>query len=626
MLRIKRGVTGWVLGIVFAGLLIQPVLAEKIKIEKMDDLPRYTYKIDMKAVELVENDAALMKLAMDVKRDLQADLDKYDILDANTLQGYYADLGSVAIVEGNWQKYLDYLKMRKELETKEANRLTMGLVGEAIAKAKLANSGNYEENVRKFYREIVEALPFEIVQDNLESAKGSAEISSKNLVIGGIEASIQPTLDQSKGEMSQDIARGLVGTQFTLKYYLPIKDIVVEELTAVINKNKVTKPDIWAERNFEIKPGEGKKDVVMVVWDSGVDTSIFSKTNQLWVNNKEIPANNKDDDNNGFVDDVHGIAFSLHSDKEIPLLFQLGELTSDEALLLRQMKGMDDLQSNIDSDEAKELRAKLSTLGQDEVKPFIEQISMYGNYCHGTHVAGIATQGNPYAKVLAARITFDYHMIPEEPTIAQAEKDNAALVETIEYFKKNGVRVVNMSWGGSLRSIEAALEANNAGGTPEERKELARKLYDIGDKGFRAALQNAPDILFITSAGNADSDVKFEEFYPSSYDYPNIMSVGAVDQAGDETSFTSLGKVEVYGNGFEVESYVPGGTRLPLSGTSMSSPQVMNLAGKLLAMNPKLTVAQLRKLIIDGADEKALGDRTIRLMNPKKSLELLKKM
>ena len=87
----------------------------------------------------------------------------------------------------------------------------------------------------------------------------------------------------------------------------------------------------------------------------------------------------------------------------------------------------------------------------------------------------------------------------------------------------------------------------------------------------------------VTSAGNSDNDIQFDEFYPSSYDYPNLLTVGAVDLAGDETSFTSLGKVDVYGNGFEVDSYVPGGNRIPFNGTSMSSPQVVNLAGKLLA-------------------------------------------
>jgi subtilisin family serine protease len=195
-------------------------------------------------------------------------------------------------------------------------------------------------------------------------------------------------------------------------------------------------------------------------------------------------------------------------------------------------------------------------------------------------------------------------------------------LETVQYFQDNGVRVVNMSWGGSLRSIENALEANGVGDSPADRKAFARELYDITNAALRRAIRETPEILYVTSAGNSDNDVRFDEFYPSSYDYPNLLTVGAVDQAGDETSFTSLGKVDIYGNGFEVESYVPGGNRIAYNGTSMASPQVMNLAGKLLALYPQLTVAELKALILDAADEKDLEARTIRLLNPRASLDL----
>ena len=35
---------------------------QKIKLEKLDDLPRYTYTIDINAADLFNNDDALMKL------------------------------------------------------------------------------------------------------------------------------------------------------------------------------------------------------------------------------------------------------------------------------------------------------------------------------------------------------------------------------------------------------------------------------------------------------------------------------------------------------------------------------------------------------------------------------------
>ncbi len=54
------------------------------------------------------------------------------------------------------------------------------------------------------------------------------------------------------------------------------------------------------------------------------------------------------------------------------------------------------------------------------------------------------------------------------------------------------------------------------------------------------------------------------------------------------------------------------------------TPNVANLAAKLLAVNPKLKPAELIKLIADGT-EASTEDPKIRLINPKKSLTLIKK-
>jgi subtilisin family serine protease len=78
--------------------------------------------------------------------------------------------------------------------------------------------------------------------------------------------------------------------------------------------------------------------------------------------------------------------------------------------------------------------------------------------------------------------------------------------------------------------------------------------------------------------------------------------------------------VVVHANGFEVESFLPGGDRVKFSGTSMASPQVANLAAKLFALNPKLTVGQVREAILNGAERNG----RVNLINPRKSAEVLK--
>ena len=289
-----------------------------------------------------------------------------------------------------------------------------------------------------------------------------------------------------------------------------------------------------------------------------------------------------------------------------------------------QIKGLQDLQAAIDSPEAIALKKKLSELKPEEVKPFIEELGLFAIYSHGTHVAGISVEGNPYAKILVSRITFDHRMIPIPPTVERAKKDVVSFQKSVDYFKEHNVRVVNMSWGGSLKEVEGQLEANGIGKDAEERGKMAREIFDIEKDGLYNALKSAPEVLFVIAAGNSDNDVAFDEVIPSFFDLPNILTVGAVDQAGEETSFTSFGEsVDVHANGFEVNSYVPGGEKMKMSGTSMAAPNVTNLAAKVLACNPDLTPAQVSKIIIENADKSEDGRRI--LINPKNTINKVKK-
>lgn len=593
-------------------------------ITKKDDLPRHTYQLDIRVTALYEEDnrEALIALAEAVTTDIESDLSRFVIRDDNTLQGFYAVLGAAAALQGDWAGYLHHLDQRRRLETKRANQLTMGLAGEAIARA--ANQGKHSpQAIAAKLRERVEALPFASVEANLNSLKGRSEILSRALVLGSLDSRYQPVVDRNDGEISYDVAAALLGAWFTLEHFIPAAPAMNRVLADTIADNRVQKPGIWATREFTLDADrQDAAAVTIAVWDSGVDTALFNGSGQLWVNDDEIPGNSRDDDANGFVDDIHGIAFDVDARRVPELLYPLGDV-ADEEIMQRRVKGLGDIQYNVDSPEASEVREQLAALPQADVEAFLESLAIYGNYAHGTHVAGIALRGNPFARLLVTRMTYGYTLIPRKPTIAQARRDAAMMRDVISYFQANGVRVVNMSWGGSLRSIESALEAHSVGDTPEERKALAREIYTISDTALREAISNASDILFVISAGNSDNDIRFDEYYPSSYDYPNILTVGAVDSAGDETSFTSLGKVDIYANGYEVDSYVPGGNRIPFSGTSMSSPQVTNLAAKLLALAPDLGVGELRQLIIKGGEEKDLGERRILLMDPRASRQLL---
>ena len=591
--------------------------AGKIPITKLADLPPHTYKIADKPSVLVTNKAAVLELANAIEKDTKADLEKYDIQDQTATRRMYGTLLTIAMLKADYPAARELVTKVRALQEKPAQKLTSGLLAEAIMKTLESGAADPHAALRTNLEEALRALPYQEVQDVLKSTKGSFEVMSLNLMIGSIQASVDPAFKD--GTLSGDLATGMVQAGYVAADILPYRDDIVAAYSAVLDANKTEqKADIWAARDVTLDAGSKLTSVVVGIWDSGVDTALFPT--QLWANAKEIPGNQKDDDKNGYVDDVNGIAWSLHSDSEAPLLFDIEKAVGNRDQYKGDLKGFEDVQANVDSPEAAALKQKLSGIGPDQVKAFIEGLTAYAQYAHGTHVAGIAAKGNPGARLLACRMTFDHHSIPEKPTLEQATKDGDAMVKSVAYFKANGVRVVNMSWGGDLKSIETALELNNAGKTPEERRALARKIYDIGYKKLFDAIKAAPNILFVIAAGNSDNNVKFDEVMPSSFKLPNIVVAGAVDQAGEQTSFTSFGNVDVYSNGFEVDSYVPGGDRMKLSGTSMSAPNVTNLAAKLWAVNPKLTVAQVKELVVKNAEEKKSGDNTIRLMNPKASM------
>jgi hypothetical protein len=617
-----------VLAVFLVGMVVlsphSPAVAkEKIKITKLDDLPRHTYTVSMKPSEMFASDEQMNKLAADVKKDIIDMLDTYEIEDNNTLQKYYGALQTLAFMDGDYANALKYLDKVQALEAKEAKRLVSGLFNrsyiDAIKKTKDPTSDAFKTQLKKNYTARIEALPWETVQEIIEQQHGQMQMISEQLLIGLLKSQMDAAVEGS-GFLGTDQALQLIGFRSLTRYILPYKDLMTGVLGDAIAAHRMEKKDIWEARAVTFDGKEGYSPVRVAIWDTGVDVDVFK--GRCFTNKKE-KMDGKDNDGNGFVDDVHGIAFDLEHAKTLEMLYPLGEQASHRKALEDQLKGFSDLTASIESPESAEIRKKLSTLEENEVKPFIESLSLYSIHAHGTHVAGIAINGNPYAQVLTARLSFDHQMIPKPFTVENTKAFCEAFRQTVGYFKDHGVRVVNMSWGLSLEEYEGNLEANGIGESAEQRADMAREMFDIAKKDMHKSMKGAKDILFVVAAGNSDNDVEFDDFIPSAYDLPNVIVSGAVDKAGEATSFTSYGRtVKVYSNGFEVKSYVPGGREMKLSGTSMASPNVANLAAKLITRDPSLSPAKVVQLIEEGAED--LGkDRPLMVIHPKRSLELL---
>lgn len=587
------------------------VAAEKQRIEKESDLPRFSYKISEPLEKIVKDKTLFAKTTVKIRADMEGVLEKYEIADKASHRQYLESLMLLDFLLENYDEALVKSEKVRALEEKPADKLLAALrlraMVAAVKKTGSLNTPEYFELVKQFIDKEISAYSYTVIANDIKSMKASAEVIGEGRLLGGVKDVLQKTVDKNGGNLSSDLAEVLINVRYSLETALPLKKTLIATYGAYLDRNKIEKSDIWAARNIALSATGNYQPVNVAVWDSGVDGKLFPK--QLLTD-----ASGK----------LASIAFDLESKPSKDALYPIPKgLTKELPILLSRTKGFSDLQSNVDSSEASEVKQLLSSLKSEQFQPTMEKLGLVGNFVHGTHVAGIAVDGNPWARLVNARISFDYKLQPNPcPSLALSKRGALAHQAYVDFFKKNKVRVVNMSWGGSVKGGESSLESCGIGKTTEERQKLARTYFEIEKKALIKAFSSAPEILFITAAGNSNSDSSFGEFIPSSIVLPNLLTVGAVDKAGDEAPFTSYGPtVKVHANGYQVESYLPGGSRVALSGTSMASPNVANLAAKILAVKPSLKPQEVIAIIQDTAEETSDGRR--KLINPIKAVQKL---
>src|SRR5207249_10874140 len=129
-------------------------------------------------------------------------------------------------------------------------------------------------------------------------------------------------------------------------------------------------PDISASSDTIVPADKGGRPCTIAIWDSGVGTALFSAKVVKSADGK--PAL---------------IAFDKYTNPATGELQAIpADLRNRVPQLKSRLKGFSDLQANIDSPEATELKKFLSTLKPDEYKSTIEEINLAGNWMHGTHV------------------------------------------------------------------------------------------------------------------------------------------------------------------------------------------------------------------------------------------------
>ena len=604
----------FLIAVAFTAMAQAPSAGQKKKIATADDMPRFSYPMNQApSTFLLADDAAYNAFVAHVLRDVDSVLNDYDIEDKATLRALYGFKVDAEVLTGQNDAALKSLQQLKDLQEKPEAKATSGMLAGPLLKARISSNASsgapFEEAFKSGFQATIDSLDWRLAQDTVKGMKGSLELATPSMIAGGEKESLDPAAAKS-GTVDLNAAESMIGDRVFIKVFFPLKDEALPILTAYVAAHNVQKPDIWETREVTLTADDKLTPVRIGIWDSGVDTALYP--NQLFTD--PAPASHS----------PHGLAFDtrgeIYNGDLQPLTPDLKEVYP-KALGLEQ--GMNDLFNSIDSPAATEAKKTLGTMPPDQLAPFMKQLDFLGQWMHGTHVAGIAVRGNPAARLVVVQFNDGLPDLPFTPTVEWAEKFKSDFQQVGDYFRTNNVRVVNMSWDDDVAEFEQWLTKTSSEKDPAARKQAAQAVYKVWREAVENAIRSAPNTLFVCAAGNSDSDAGFTAEVPAGLRLPNLIAVGAVDQAGEETSFTSYGDtVVVDADGYEVESYVPGGTKLKMSGTSMASPNVVNLAAKLIALDPSLTPQETIALIKKGADKSADGRRN--LINPKATVALLK--
>ena len=204
---------------------------------------------------------------------------------------------------------------------------------------------------------------------------------------------------------------------------------------------------------------------------------------------------------------------------------------------------------------------------------------------HGTHVAGIiaAVRDNNLG---VQGIATDPVRIMAVRAVPDGDERDKDVANAIRYAVDNGAQIINMSFGKEFSPQRATVEA----------------AYKY------AASKN---VLLVHAAGNENKNLDSGDNFPASFylngaPVPNLLTVGASgpkDNAQLTADFSNYSKkgVDVFAPGVGIVSTLPGSTYGPESGTSMAAPVTAGVAAVLKSYFPKLTAADLKRIIMQSA-------------------------
>lgn len=194
------------------------------------------------------------------------------------------------------------------------------------------------------------------------------------------------------------------------------------------------------------------------------------------------------------------------------------------------------------------------------------------------------------------------------------------LYKMLDLITKNDLKFANMSFGFGDKAQPII---------------IGRESFDA----ISGIMMSAMQTLFVVAAGNGSIDFdesKYSE-YPACFKFNNLITVGALDTdeiIDDELEtykiahFSNRGErcVDLYAPGVKVEGAGLVNTRIKASGTSVSSPYVLNVLLKMHELNEELSPRELKVILMKTAyvpEPGKLPSRSGGIVRPNKAYEVV---
>lgn len=592
---------------------VAPAIAAAQADAAAESLARLSYRLPKPPSEMIGDRRAMRQLAAEVDRQTRVLLTQDIITDPAVRRDLLLARRTAALVRGDLNTAL---RLDRTASDSGRGSVATDMLVAALRRRHdpdVANGERLQRAVRARLDLRGEETRGEMIRLRRENV-----LASSAYRIGEITGFADPQW-QRDPVVPQEFATALLRLWVEINLRNPRLDLFEAELIRWLDRHPSGKTDVWTARELTIDPDKASS-VTVAVWD-GVDGAVFA--GQLRAETGDAP-DGLDDDGDGFIDEAEGLAFDENfrpaAGLIMPVPDDLREVLPD---LERYKRGLGELMMGGDGPDVAFVRRTRRSLKPEDVPGFERGQSFYANYIHGTEVAAIALRDLPKVELVPVRITFTDATPPSVLDEAGAARFVAMIDTSVRYMRSRGTRVCNISWGFTAADIEDNLRQNGVESDPVIRSRRARAIFATMLDGMTRTLSGSPEILFVVSAGNAGQNIDYAGDLPGTINLPNVLTVGAADEAGNPAYFASDGaSVDLYAPGTNVETAVPGGGRLRDSGASLSAPKAVNVAAKLLSVRPELTTSDLASLLVTSATPLP-GSRT-RLLDGKSALALLR--